>query len=92
MNEVTTSASYNREANEQLPYRWGIRITKVPSNNEEVDSPHFKDEHFCLLNNEDIVSIYKNPVMKELLHYSIFENELEYLSWSKERKSQNNDH
>ena len=66
--------------NTDLPYRWFMRIGKLPTNNEEVNDPDFhpetREEIFCPLNDMDMLALQQQDVMEELLEYCFFSEEL----------------
>ena len=66
--------------NTDLPYRWFLRIGKLPTNNEEVNDPDFhpetREEIFCPLNDMDMLVLQQQDVMEELLEDCFFSEEL----------------
>ena len=67
--------------NSQLPYRWFIRIGKLPTNNEEANDPKFqpknREEIFCPLNDMDMLVLSQQQVMEQVLEDCFFTEELD---------------
>ena len=62
--------------NTHLPYRWFIKIGKLPTNNVEANDPKFREEIFCPLNDMDMLILHQQEVMEELLEDCYFTEEL----------------
>ena len=77
MTDKTITTEVGKNAKNILPFTYFIRIGRIPTNNEESNSPKIKEELFCTLNDVDMLIAQQNPVMGELLEDSYFSQELE---------------
>ena len=76
----STEASQGEVSKKLLPYRWFLRIGKLPTNEEEANNPEFRPnirkELFCVLNDIDMLILEQNEVMEQFIEDSRFEEEL----------------
>ena len=77
MTDKTITTEVGKNAKNILPFTYFIRIGRIPTNNEESNSPRIQEELFCTLNDLDMLIAQQNPVMGELLEDSFFSQELE---------------
>ena len=77
MTDKTITTEAGKNASNILPFTYFIRIGRIPTNNEESNSPKIQEELFCTLNDVDMLIAQQNPVMGELLEDSYFSQELE---------------
>ena len=77
MTDKTITTEVGKNAKNILPFTYFIRIGRIPTNNEESNSPKIQEELFCTLNDVDMLIAQQNPVMGELLEDSNFSQELE---------------
>ena len=77
MTDKTITTEAGKNASNILPFTYFIRIGRIPTNNEESNSPRIQEELFCTLNDLDMLIAQQNPVMGELLEDSYFSQELE---------------
>ena len=77
MTDKTITTEVGKNAKNILPFTYFIRIGRIPTNNEESNSPKIQEELFCTLNDVDMLIAQQNPVMGELLEDSFFSQELE---------------
>lgn len=77
MTDKTITTEVGKNAKNILPFTYFIRIGRIPTNNEESNSPRIQEELFCTLNDVDMLIAQQNPVMGELLEDSFFSQELE---------------
>lgn len=77
MTDKTITTEVGKNAKNILPFTYFIRIGRIPTNNEESNSPKIQEELFCTLNDVDMLIAQQNPVMGELLEDSYFSQELE---------------
>lgn len=77
MTDKTITTEVGKNAKNILPFTYFIRIGRIPTNNEESNSPRIQEELFCTLNDLDMLIAQQNPVMGELLEDSYFSQELE---------------
>ena len=77
MTDKTITTEAGKNAKNILPFTYFIRIGRIPTNNEESNSPKIQEELFCTLNDVDMLIAQQNPVMGELLEDSFFSQELE---------------
>ena len=77
MTDKTITTEVGKNAKNILPFTYFIRIGRIPTNNEESNSPKIKEELFCTLNDVDMLIAQQNQVIGELLEDSFFSQELE---------------
>ena len=77
MTDKTITTEVGKNAKNILPFTYFIRIGRIPTNNEESNSPRIQEELLCTLNDLDMLNAQQNPVMGELLEDSYFSQELE---------------